>query len=323
MHLHKGERTCLFCMKEESSSSGPTLTMKKCSACRSVSYCSADCQKKDWKEHKLACQNLKELKERQKGCVAKEAEWLSSAQAQARTDVDFDQMNGQQVSEFLFPVTPRNELEWFRMFERQWGRSNENVDFDSHFFRLTLVAFVENGGDLGMKHVNGWTLMHSAASDDAVEAMKILKDVGLSTNIKTGKNSAGFTSESSPLHIAGMLGKSKAIEALAQLGANIEQTNISSETPILSCKANLKTLNALERAGADVKVKRWVMVQGRGEEWNLLDCLINMMWDWTFVHHAPHQYKIRKVIKWCHDRGVKESPCSLLRLEALLKRWCE
>lgn len=29
--------------------------MQKCSACKSVHYCSADCQRKDWKFHKTAC----------------------------------------------------------------------------------------------------------------------------------------------------------------------------------------------------------------------------------------------------------------------------
>lgn len=30
--------------------------LKKCSVCRAVSYCSVDCQKVDWNQHKKVCQ---------------------------------------------------------------------------------------------------------------------------------------------------------------------------------------------------------------------------------------------------------------------------
>lgn len=42
-----GDRTrCRVCLKEPA---------KKCAACKDVSYCSKDCQKFDWKEHKEVC----------------------------------------------------------------------------------------------------------------------------------------------------------------------------------------------------------------------------------------------------------------------------
>lgn len=34
---------------------GKTESLKACSACNSTRYCSKECQKKDWKEHKITC----------------------------------------------------------------------------------------------------------------------------------------------------------------------------------------------------------------------------------------------------------------------------
>ncbi len=43
---------CNFCKRY-------TTESKRCSACKSVRYCSVDCQKKDWPEHKKICASLK------------------------------------------------------------------------------------------------------------------------------------------------------------------------------------------------------------------------------------------------------------------------
>ena len=44
---------CDFCTKQFSK-------LKQCGACGKARYCSEDCQKKDWKEHKKACRRVKE-----------------------------------------------------------------------------------------------------------------------------------------------------------------------------------------------------------------------------------------------------------------------
>ena len=45
---------CAACGKFSKAGDKP----KKCSACRSVSYCNAICQKAHWKDHKLVCKKL-------------------------------------------------------------------------------------------------------------------------------------------------------------------------------------------------------------------------------------------------------------------------
>ncbi len=42
------EQVCSVCSKRQGK-------LKRCSACHLICYCSAECQKKDWKEHKLVC----------------------------------------------------------------------------------------------------------------------------------------------------------------------------------------------------------------------------------------------------------------------------
>ena len=55
----KGVR-CLMCKKKSSADSlNPVVTLQKCSACLLVSYCSLECQKKHWPQHKICCQQYR------------------------------------------------------------------------------------------------------------------------------------------------------------------------------------------------------------------------------------------------------------------------
>merc|ERR1712098_654381 len=45
------ERTCAFCGVVQ-------LKMKICSRCKQVNYCSGQCQKSHWKEHKRQCKKM-------------------------------------------------------------------------------------------------------------------------------------------------------------------------------------------------------------------------------------------------------------------------
>lgn len=51
---------CLACRK------GKGVNLKKCGYCKSVGYCSKECQKAHWPEHKKVCSNLGEQKVRSK-----------------------------------------------------------------------------------------------------------------------------------------------------------------------------------------------------------------------------------------------------------------
>jgi hypothetical protein len=46
-------KSCLQCGK--SSATAPSLKLLLCSRCKAVTYCSADCQKKHWLQHKIQC----------------------------------------------------------------------------------------------------------------------------------------------------------------------------------------------------------------------------------------------------------------------------
>ena len=54
-------RMCGWC-----SHSGPKQLLKRCSQCKSVSYCSVDCQRWAWKEHRADCRAKKKTKKRRR-----------------------------------------------------------------------------------------------------------------------------------------------------------------------------------------------------------------------------------------------------------------
>ncbi|KAH9478249.1 SET domain-containing protein 14 [Psilocybe cubensis] len=51
-----GRQKCQYCHKENSK----RFPLKTCAQCQRSSYCSRECQKKDWREHKELCGRLKE-----------------------------------------------------------------------------------------------------------------------------------------------------------------------------------------------------------------------------------------------------------------------
>ena len=46
----------------------------KCSACKSISYCSRECQKLDWKWHKIVCKEARKRKNAKKSALFKQME---------------------------------------------------------------------------------------------------------------------------------------------------------------------------------------------------------------------------------------------------------
>ncbi|RKP21263.1 hypothetical protein ROZALSC1DRAFT_20666 [Rozella allomycis CSF55] len=61
--LRKGPSTkiCTFCLKHESEVKKRGTKLKLCSRCRNVHYCSVECQKEDWNNHKRLCVDLASL----------------------------------------------------------------------------------------------------------------------------------------------------------------------------------------------------------------------------------------------------------------------
>ena len=59
--LKRAARVCQNCGKEAGKS------WKKCSICRLGRYCSEECQRADWKEHKKSCKKAAARKESGKG----------------------------------------------------------------------------------------------------------------------------------------------------------------------------------------------------------------------------------------------------------------
>lgn len=55
LHKSNWNTMCFYCFKESDS-------LKRCSKCKLVKYCSRDCQAQDWREHEIECKSIERLK---------------------------------------------------------------------------------------------------------------------------------------------------------------------------------------------------------------------------------------------------------------------
>ena len=54
LELHPFVRCCSHCEKFSED-------LKRCSRCRQANYCSSECQRNDWKRHKLTCTSISSI----------------------------------------------------------------------------------------------------------------------------------------------------------------------------------------------------------------------------------------------------------------------
>ena len=149
----------------------------RCSACKSVGYCSKECQKIDWQQgHKAACKLIvveTKKKKKQQG----RREFLNAV-------TNEDMVAVKNYVEVL-DVTPE-ELNW-----REWMYGFSPIWIAAQYGHLVLVKYlVEHGADVNMAIFNGATAVSVAAEKGHVAVIRYLLEQGAD---KDKAKSGGFT----------------------------------------------------------------------------------------------------------------------------------
>ena len=187
---------CNACNKQEDASDDK---LKQCSVCASVKYCSADCQRDDWPNHKKNCTTA--------ACLA----LFSAIQDNDSTTVA-RLAKTKRVLNGRVNYTPPADDDFPDPYEMgQWTGLHQCV-------RLKNVAMmkilIERGANLEIKDEDGETPTFVISSSSAPEVIKVLLDAGANPNASADD---GWTC----LMMAVRQGDYESTKALLEAGADL------------------------------------------------------------------------------------------------------
>ena len=142
--------------------------LKNCSVCASVKYCSTDCQRDDWPDHKKNCTTaaclrlFSAIQDNGSATVAR----LAKTKRVLNGRVDYTP-----PPEDIFP-DPHEMGKWTGL--HQCVRL-KNVEM--------MKILIENGANLEIKDVDGETPTFLVSSSSAPEILKVLLDAGANPNV--------------------------------------------------------------------------------------------------------------------------------------------
>ena len=275
---------------------GTAGATKCCGRCKAVVYCSRKCQRSHWKAHKKECGKPKpkpkepeepEETEEPEASVITREQVISIAKAHCGTPED---------AEFLadLPAGKEGDKQYLCYF-----MAGDDDKLDPALLRW---YHEHRGGSLAEYSPIGYTLLHLAAQTDNVEAIRWLHEKGADLDQPTGIGGLGMTTRATPLHIAVTYRQTKAIDALCELGAEVDKRNVAGRTPLLFASSNpcgnpndrtwAEVIECLIRNGAD---KHAVSPKGA----NLADFVLDF-------DGFPDR-ETRAQMRWLEENGLEPS----------------
>jgi len=137
---------CFYCKETQ------TKKMRKCGNCKSVYYCSRECQKKDWSFHKGRCKNMKQ--DKKKNRKAKK----TIEEIYAYVIKDF----GSSIKEYVGRLNLEDEIVKVSLTEDSTNLTLEGYDRDKFNEETgcadnninTIICFYDKGGSETMTAFN-------------------------------------------------------------------------------------------------------------------------------------------------------------------------
>jgi hypothetical protein len=226
--------------------------LKLCSACLSVSYCSAACQNTAWAGHKTACKAEKIRLRIKKGSGAEPD--MGSRLVALKRFTEGDLYNACLLGkhEELQKVLRQAGLDVSWAHPNHGDTAVHTAAENGH--DKCLSAVIQYGGaDLAKLNTNGFAPIHKACTNGRIACLIILLDHGVDANTPCLVNDVGFT----PAILCCIAGHVKCLALLIDRGADVNLADGDGNTPTLYTCLNgqSKCLQLLISRGAGVNAK--------------------------------------------------------------------
>ena len=150
-----------------SSKKNTANVLKKCVACKLVYYCSKECQKYDWKNHKVSCNTIK--KQRQKVLQLEQETKLSLGRRKGGGDPSDDDNN--EIGNYWNVAFPYVKAKYdlallIHPSAYQTNIINSWKEMNNHLQELLRLTYNNNEHDYGLSSKFGFFLLHEGCSRD-------------------------------------------------------------------------------------------------------------------------------------------------------------
>jgi ankyrin repeat protein len=266
---------CATCGLNEPTDGG--VTFVQCAGCRRTRYCTRECQKIDWKNHRVQCQAIVAQNERVSMEIKEliktgKSEAIQIALRDAVYDDDLiivrkllkkrgDDINVNRVDSngvpLVYIASQNGNVDLLKVLIKAGSNVNQADTTDgasplyvaSQNGNVDLVkVLLKADGNVNQAHNDGRTPLFMASQNGHVDTVKVLLKAG--GNVNQAETRAGCT----PLYIASQNGNVDLVKVLLKADGNVNQAHNDGRTPLwmASINGHVDIVKVLINAGGNV-----------------------------------------------------------------------
>ena len=210
-------------------------TMQYCGNCKNAAYCNAECQRSDWKRHKVECNEMSTQRQIVKSplLLAAHRGNLSEVQRLVRDGADVNKCSREDGFFSIYMASEQGHLSVVRYLVQEGAdKDKATKNGGTSLFaaagqgRLSVVQYlVQQGADKNKASNSGTTPLLVAALQGHLEVVQYLVEQGADKN-----KAANYGA--TPLWVAAGDGHLAVVQYLVQQGANVNQSANNGTSPL-------------------------------------------------------------------------------------------